>query len=192
MYCAKCGREIEDNEKFCPNCGSEMNDGVKLSKDSQETSFDKINNTKVGLVVLIAGIIVFLLVISVIHVRRFNPYKMENIIYETLDRKLKNDSNEYVIKVTTPESNIDTLGFKNIDLLSIQSVMPLFESLNGRYDIEVEYVEDSIKKIDKKTVSADYRISIKYYLGTDVAGENLSIENIKFNFKNSKWLWDAK
>lgn len=192
MYCAKCGREIEDNEKFCPNCGSEMNDGVKLSKDSQETSFDKINNTKVGLVVLIAGIIVFLLVISVIYVRRFNPYKMENIIYETLDRKLKNDSNEYVIKVTTPESNIDTLGFKNIDLLSIQSVMPLFESLNGRYDIEVEYVEDSIKKIDKKTVSADYRISIKYYLGTDVAGENLSIENIKFNFKNSKWLWDAK
>lgn len=42
-YCAKCGKQVGENEKFCPGCGAPVNGGVR-SGDSASS-----NDTLMGI-----------------------------------------------------------------------------------------------------------------------------------------------
>ena len=34
VYCAKCGKELGENEKFCPSCGEPVNGSVRTGENS--------------------------------------------------------------------------------------------------------------------------------------------------------------
>ena len=47
--CYKCGKEVEDNDKFCPNCGAALNETVEAEVVSENYSGDEFEKEKVRL-----------------------------------------------------------------------------------------------------------------------------------------------
>lgn len=193
MYCTKCGNKLLENEKFCSKCGHEVRQEAESDNDlNKELDIDK--RAKLGLLVLILGILVFLLIFFSIKSRRFNPEKMEQVIYNSINLRLspEEEGKKGVAELITKESDSINLGLKNINLSTIKNVVPTLEKLGGTHEVEIRYVESSANKINKKEYQASYEITIKFYLNKEIAAEYNKVETLRFVYENGKWLWDAR
>lgn len=69
MFCTKCGRKLEENEKFCPDCGTEIKNNLNMDTnlrihENNNLIFESIGGNKTreiilmicGLLIIIAGL----------------------------------------------------------------------------------------------------------------------------------------
>lgn len=194
MNCPECGSPINETDNVCLNCESEEkddfldDDDVFISDDKAEDSH--IQNNKKGLIVLIVSILAVFLVFSVLSSKKMVPEDYEEVIKKTIVSRLEGDYTSVEKNITKASIPNSDLGFENMDTDTVFSIIPVFKKLNGRYQVQVNYVPETFKKLDSKESVADYEITIDFYLDGERTSRVSSIESINTVYKDGRWLWD--
>ena len=176
-YCAKCGAQMEDEDKVCGQCGAPV-DGVILNKEVQKPKAK--NNLKT---IVIAAIAIALIAVGFSSYNYFTGYT--NVLNKLVNA-VKNNDVETISQYSSYINEGVVYGYKNVDeyyedilddmLDTMEEKVGTIKKITYQITDEMELSQrkvDDLKEylIENKNINSDYiKKIVKIELKVDVQG----------------------
>ena len=156
MFCSKCGKEVDENDKFCGNCGAEIkNTGIDSNKKKEKKKLKKWQKV---IIIVIVTIVTIGIIANIVN------YKEQQDIKRNADLYLL-EHPEFNNKKTTQDSNVEktikafaeTIRNNNNGELKFNSYSKYKTTSNGIviYQIKYNTSYDTVKSYQLVSLNKD-------------------------------------